>query len=325
LAGGYEGLAEIEGGLHLAERHGLAVTALRARNNLGIVLSRGDPRAALESDRVGLAEARRLGRRSHLTFLTNSAEGATWTGDWDWALAELDEPLAGDLEQVDRILMLEAAVRLRAWRGEPVDELVDEVERLAREASDPTTLYSATIVHADRALALEELEEAATAYRRAAVLSAGNAPNSYTLAARASLLLGDAAAAAAYLAALEATGAHGSLIEARRISIGAGLAALDGRPADALSLYRDAIGRFRDLGMPLDEAFTAIEMASLLGPAEPDVGAAANAAREILTRLGAKPFLERLEAAMTRPSPASGEAGSDAAVATPAQATQTRS
>jgi hypothetical protein len=45
-------------------------------------------------------------------------------------------------------------------------------------------------------------------------------------------------------------------------------------------------------------------MASLLDPAEPVVRAAADSAREILTRLGAKPFLARLETAMQRRSSA---------------------
>jgi hypothetical protein len=44
-------------------------------------------------------------------------------------------------------------------------------------------------------------------------------------------------------------------------------------------------------------------MATLLGPAEPEVRVAAEAAREILTRLEAKPFLERLEEATKRQSP----------------------
>ena len=150
-------------------------------------------------------------------------------------------------------------------------------------------------------------------------LSALNAPSAYALAARAALLDGDRAAAVSDLQSLEATGIHGPTIEARRVSIRAGLAALDGRTADALSLYRDAIRRFRESGVPLDEAFTGIEMATLLDPAIPEVVAAVEAGREILARLGAKPFLERLEAAVgrqragQRESPAprrpSGEAG----------------
>ena len=41
-------------------------------------------------------------------------------------------------------------------------------------------------------------------------------------------------------------------------------------------------------------------MATLLDPANPEVRAAAERSREILVRLGATPFVERLEAALAR-------------------------
>ena len=41
-------------------------------------------------------------------------------------------------------------------------------------------------------------------------------------------------------------------------------------------------------------------MASVLDPTDPEVRAAAEAARQILVGLGAHPFLERLEAALAR-------------------------
>ncbi len=106
--------------------------------------------------------------------------------------------------------------------------------------------------------------------------------------------------ALADLEALDATGVHGPWLDARRISIRAGLAALDGRTADALGSYADAQRRFRDLGVALDEALTAIEMATLLDPTLPEVRAAADAARDFLERVRARPFLDRLEAAMAR-------------------------
>ncbi len=93
-------------------------------------------------------------------------------------------------------------------------------------------------------------------------------------------------------------GVHGPAIEADRTTIRAGLAALEGRPADALAAYRDVIRAWRDLGLAWDEALTGIHMATLLDPAEPEVRAAAEWAREILVRLGAAPFVARLDAAL---------------------------
>ena len=75
----------------------------------------------------------------------------------------------------------------------------------------------------------------------------------------------------------------------------AGLAALDGRTAEALAGYRDALRRWRDLGLPWDEALAGVDMAMLLDPADPDVAEAITSSRAVLERLGARPFLARLD------------------------------
>jgi hypothetical protein len=101
--------------------------------------------------------------------------------------------------------------------------------------------------------------------------------------------------------ALVATGFRGPAVDARRASIQAGLAALGGRSAEALALYRDAVRGFRDSGLPLDEGLTAIEMATLLDPTLPEVRVVVGSARETLLRLGATPLIEQLDAALQRP------------------------
>jgi class 3 adenylate cyclase/tetratricopeptide (TPR) repeat protein len=303
LGRGYEGLGSIETGMHLAERRGFAVTAVRGRLNRGWLLAQGDPRAALANDRLGLAEARRLGQRTWSNvFLTNATFGARLTGDWDWALHELEELLAGDLDRETWIIGIGSTIRIRALRGDPVDDLLAEVERVAGDVSDRQVLVAPSEARAILAMARGELGEAGATFRRTAALSAGNAFESLSNAARTAIRAGDAESAAADLAAFEAIGAHGPAIDARRASIRAGLAALDDRPAEALPLYRESLRIFRDSGLPLDEALTAIEMATLLDPAEPEVRAAVDAGREILVRLGARPLLEQLDAALARPA-----------------------
>jgi hypothetical protein len=91
---------------------------------------------------------------------------------------------------------------------------------------------------------------------------------------------------------------HGPAISAGRAELDAGLLALDGPKPAALARYREVLQAWRDLGLAWDEAITAIDMATLLGPAEPDVIAAAQIADATFQRLGAKPFLARLRAAM---------------------------
>ncbi len=311
----YEGAGVIEIGLRLAERHGLAVTTLRARLNHGFLMGKVDPRATLESDRFGLAEARRLGQhRFELLFLTNAAADAVWTGDWDWALTELEELLTGELEREDRFLVLGRLAIVRAWRGGGADVLLDEMERLLGTAPDPNHARFIVEVRAIRAFALGQFADAGAAYRGLAQTEIGNARLYLMVAARAALLARDAAAVSADLEALEGLGVHGPWFDACRTSIRAGLAALNGRLGDAQALYRDALRRLREIGVALDEALTAIEMATLLDPAEPDVRAAAGAAREILVRLGATPFIARLDEALARSPESAGFAEAGVAI-----------
>jgi hypothetical protein len=81
----------------------------------------------------------------------------------------------------------------------------------------------------------------------------------------------------------------------------AGVAALDGRGPEALAGYREALRGYRALELAFDEAVAIVDMATVLPAPErdaADVGAAFDIARATLTRLGANPFLLRLEAAI---------------------------
>jgi tetratricopeptide (TPR) repeat protein len=299
----YEGPGVIGTGLRLAEQHGLVVTALRARLNSGYLQSKVDLRQAIEGDRIGLAEARRLGQqRWALLFMTNAAADSIWIGEWDWARRELADALSGELEREDRILVLGRMAILEAWRGAPVDSLLDEMERLLGVAPDPNNARFIGEVNAARTFAQGEFALAAGVFRTLARNDVGNARHSLNLAARAAILGGDGASAAADLDALERTGVHGPWTDGCKTSIRAGLAALDGRVADALSLYRTALRLLREVDVPLDVALTGLEMAVVLDLAVPEVRAAAEASREILARLGARSLLERLELAMVPPA-----------------------
>ena len=95
-------------------------------------------------------------------------------------------------------------------------------------------------------------------------------------------------------------------------TIRAGIAALEGKRAEALAGYRDAFAGWRALGLAWDEALAVIDAVTLLGPDEPELKAAAEWARATLTRLGAKPYLERLEEALVAKQSAKDQAVSRA-------------
>jgi hypothetical protein len=99
---------------------------------------------------------------------------------------------------------------------------------------------------------------------------------------------------------------RGQAIGLDRTTLRAGLAALEGRRAEAVTGYREALRGWRQLGLAFDEALTGLDLALLLAPSDqemPEASAAIGAVRETLMRLGADPLLARVDAAP--PAPAS--------------------
>jgi hypothetical protein len=120
--------------------------------------------------------------------------------------------------------------------------------------------------------------------------------SSYALAiqARTSLWLHDASGAHDALAAMR--GFRGRWMAAERLTVEAGLAALDGRSEIAASGYRNCIEAWRGLDCTLDLALCELDLVLLLGPDHPDA-TAAKEARDIFIQMGATPFLQRLNSA----------------------------
>jgi class 3 adenylate cyclase/tetratricopeptide (TPR) repeat protein len=296
-----EGLGLLAAGQALAESNGLDETVLRAVGNRASIVRSRDPRTGLASARTGVTLARRLGSRTALGIsLGNGVGCAIRTGDWPWAFAELDSTLTEDIDGIDRLNVLEASASLRALQGDQVGDLIAEMASIVGASDEPQVLSAIWIARASDAFASGRLRDARDALHRTGELVAEYRPMALAGAARSALWMSDVAGAADELAALDASGVHGPAVETDRKTIRAGIAALDGRPAEAITIYREALRAWRDLGLAWDEALCGLDMATLLDPSEPEVLAAAESAREILVRLGAKPFIARLDAATSR-------------------------
>ena len=291
-----EGLALMRAGQELAEANGLLLTVARALGNRANF--EPQPRAAFEIARDGVAIARRLGiRRMEITAVGNGSETAVRLGEWDWVANEGTALLGAQLDLPDRISLLTAVIiPVRLYRGEPVADWLEEVERAGAAASESEPLGAFAIGQ----FVAGRFAEAIDTWFRQAHIDPLNAPYVLAMAARAALWSRDPARAREAIEGLEATGLHRPEVDADRVSLRAGMAALEGDTADALVRYRAALATWRSLGLVWDEALCGIDMATLLDPGEPDVRAAADASRAILTRLGARPFVDRLEAAMLR-------------------------
>ena len=296
-----EGLGVLAAGQALAESNDFNETVMRAVGNRASIVRSRDPRVGLASARTGVALSRRLGARSSLAVSVGNGVGcAIRTGDWPWALAQFDSTLVDDLDGVERLYMLEASVSLRALRGEQVEDVIAEMASIVGTSDEPSTLSSIWLARAFDAFASGRLRDAREASHRTGEVVAEYLPLALAMAARSALWMGDASEADGDLAALDASGFHGPAVDADRKTIRAGIAALEGRPAEAMAIYREALRAWRDLGLAWDEALCELDMATLLDPSEPEVRAAAESAREILVRLEAKPFIARLDAATSR-------------------------
>ena len=301
----HEGLSLIEGGRELSETNGLVWTEVRALTNASSGLVVRDPKRAVDLAGRGIATARRMGLRTSFSSLfVNAGTAARRTGDWDWAIRELDTIDYEQLEPADRAAVRIPVMMLKAARGEAV------AAELAQTETDLATIpdqQAAALSGLARAFVLsvsaryqEASDECFASARASRVLTLWALP----LAGRYAVLARDPKRAREAVSELEAVGISGPALAADVETILAGCAALEGDQGDAMARYRAAMAAWRDLGLAWDEALCGLDMALLLDPAEPEVRAAADSAREILTRLGAKPFVERLEEAIRQPSSA---------------------
>jgi class 3 adenylate cyclase len=295
-----EGMGLLQVVRDIATEHGLTNLLISATGNLAGATGDLDLSKGLELYGEAEAIARRTGHRNTLlNSIGNIGYSAFLAGEWDYALAKMDAVLADELEPRDLIFISTNALNIRASRGEAIEldlaalreAVVGDNELLLSFILDPA---------ANLALASGDLERAQSGYESVATWDATNGSEFYYRAGRPCLWAGKIDDARRLADAAEEAGGFGPLIAARRQTSRAGIAALEGRTADALNLYRDALRGWRSVHAVWDEALTGIDMATVLDPAEPEVAAAIKSTREILEHLGAKPYLERLDAAVAR-------------------------
>ncbi len=294
-----EGLALVEAARRLAIERQMPSWESRAVMALSLSLAIRDPRAALELEKEGIELARIIGRHDvEWLLIGNGGEDAIRTGDWDWQAGEYAKFADLDIDPTIEYQMRVATVAIEILRGtiatmeaKRIADTMSSIERGDLSSNGPSLLGW---------LAFSEgrFDVAAAAWLETADLSRLNAPFVLPRVAHAALLARDAGLARAALQRLSEVGARGRAIEVDRTAIEAGLAALAGETAKAVSGYRLAITGWRDLGLVWDEALTSIVFVSLVGPADPQAQAAAESAREILERLGAARVIDRLDAAI---------------------------
>ncbi|MDP9225349.1 MAG: hypothetical protein M3P18_16195, partial [Actinomycetota bacterium] len=124
---------------------------------------------------------------------------------------------------------------------------------------------------------------------------------SYVVAARAALWAGNLAGAVEALEGLEERNLYGPWIDRSRNTLRAGILALEGSRDEATALFLSASKAWREMEAPFDLALSQLDFVTLIESDDPDRQAAAEEARDIFTKLGAKPFLARLDTAVKAP------------------------
>ena len=291
-----EGIALLQGAIADARAHGQHIAALRGSNNLASIMAATDPRAALEQVRDGMALARRAGIRTFDGYHAgNGAGAAERLGEWTWIHEAIGELVDADPDRLEAEWLAACRDTTDAWTGNPdrarAERLVAEAIRendFQTELNASTYLAVGAFAEGDNNRALEFCD----AYFRYAAQEPGIFDGMVgRIAVHADRL--DRARRVLELA----DDSPGGVVDHDLATIRAGIAAREGRVADALSLYRSALAGYREAGCRFDVALVVLDMALLLGPGEPAVAAVIPEGRAILESLGAEPLLARLTAA----------------------------
>ncbi len=265
-----EGLAVLRGGLEIARSYGLAASELRARINLSATTTYEDPRQGLEIARDGMELADRLGLRGRaLNLLVNASGLAMSTGDWDWALRAADRAAADATDDRLRAVLFSTTDRMRLMRGTAGEAEVAAYEDAMANETDPNAQSNAADVQAFFDFVEGRVAKAADIWREQARLDPFSAAGNLVDAAEAALWLRDAPAPrrSSRRSTRRVPTGGSSTRSGRRSS--AGVAALEGRRADAVAGYRAAATALRSLETPFDLARAGLAPRSCSGRTSP--------------------------------------------------------
>ena len=283
----------------IADEAGALAGQARARTGLSLYMLPDDPRSMVSVALEAVEFARKAGQRGlEVTNLLNIAETSIYLGLWPEARAALNELRQREIQGSHGSWLLGLEALLAALTGEfAISTEILAGREIFREADMPIAEQTTRLTSsAFTALAGGELNVAIRDCRRAVEIDPMGINSLAALAiyGHAALWQRDLVSSREALASMERI--RGRAMAAQRRTAEAGIAALEGRTDEAAEIYRDAIERWRTLESALDLALCELDLVLLLGADHPDA-TVAKEARDILTQIGAKPFLQRLNEA----------------------------
>ena len=293
-----EAVVILTGALDVATRTGRNDMANRAAVNLGYAHATDDPTTSFAISRAAIEQAKRDGVVWGLRYiLGNAVDSGIEIGEWDWAVEAIADQEALFVEPAERLWIGAFMAIVRAYRGE--DILADALKLRADAVpyDDPqfrvaglTGLTTVRLVRGE----LDEVILLADEILRYRIAGADGS----VFGVRAATWKGDVTVARRFRDAHEIAAA-GRRNEAHRATMDAGIAMLEGRTADARTLYATAQRIWREIGATFWLAMMGLDIV-ITGAMEPDERRrAADDAREIFTHLRATALLALLDAALT--------------------------
>ena len=292
-----EAVALMQGAIADARAHGQHSAALRGANNLTSFLALTDPRAAFQLCLDSIALTRRLGFRAFDGYLSNNlAFIGLRTGDWDVIARTIGETMEGYATDDEALLWLQFSRDFsNPWTGRGDTTSAEHEVAASIESGDfqgrLNGLTRLSIFAFVEGRLDDSLRDAADMFAGSGGLTAN-----LTFEARFALHARRPEIARAALAAFHSR--PGGVSDFDIAMVEAGLAAIEGRTADAIAGYRSVLAGYRQYGVRFDVALTVFDMVVLLGPEEAAVRSVISEGRQILVDLGADALLERFDAAV---------------------------
>ncbi len=300
----YEPTTLLRGVLPIADAHGLRNSQMRAMNNLSVSLMIDDYREAAELTNQGVELARRIGALGSMVWFQGGLiVPLIFMGRWaeaDALIEQLHDANPADANMLDYFEALAVYDAIHG-RDEQAAALLEEMAPTVAQSSLGDVAAQHGWVEAAVAALGGRLEDAQAHGTRGmlAPASAG-AVVAAEWALRSALWSGDARRAREALDAMDKVRLPGRVLNAIRLVARASVDALEGRSVESLAGFQAGIAIWRDLELPLYRILALVDLAIAHDPSEPAAKAAAEEARELLTRFDSPPLRARLEEGLAR-------------------------
>jgi hypothetical protein len=228
----------------------------------------------------------------------NLASASLDVGEWDLAIREITVARDESLDELAANYMRWVLFNFSTWRGDDVTSELAYLSAWAQGFGDSGARLAIGDLRAQLDFGTGRFGTACDGWLGLAPNDPLNAPTAYFYAGVAGLLAADRDRAAAALAGLEALPGRSRLWTLDRRLLGAGLAVIDGRRSESVREIRAVLAEYATMGLPWREALGGLVLTSLVGAGETEVREMADTARATFSRLGAKPFIAYLDAAL---------------------------